>query len=174
MQKLESLYLFKQYNTQKEWEVAHAGKKCPAFNPLLRPKFWEDIAAMAGGEDYIIYPRVIAMTDKSPDCAAMDASKKPYFKKLLLPATEAAIVNIPPDPLPAGQVIRNAWQVPCAELPVGSVLALSESFAQGGVLGVIVKDPNEKPTQAIAFTQYHEDLMEAIARKVGVSEEVIK
>ncbi len=142
--------------------AAHPGVELPVFDVSRRPKYWEDPAAAQSAEDYVIYPRVLAIQEFSPYNPAKDENGRPFLQSLILPKEVAATVNIPPE-VTQGLKLRAPYGPVCKEVPEGLELAW------GGALStsVVLVDPKAKSTKAIAFTQYHEELLEAIAKTVS-------
>lgn len=96
---ISELNLFPTFATREAYQKA-TGKPCPAWNPNLPPKSWEDPAALNSQDDFIVYERVfVTMLDSGPK-----------WKRLFLPKAQAASVNIPPK----GDGMTN---VPGADVP---------------------------------------------------------
>lgn len=166
-QSIDTLNLFPTY-TRDSWVAAHPGQALPAFNTAKAPKTWEDPAAKDAPEDFVIYT-VLATDGKDIPVALKGPDGKPYTKRMVVMKADAGTVNIPPATLPAGTKLLPAVPMPLKPVPTGLILDWSTSFASGGYWNVVVRDPNnKKAVPAIAFTSYHEGLLERIAAALGV------
>lgn len=156
---LERLAMFPRYQTREDQQKA-TGKEPPAYNPNLRPKYWEDPAAATSPKRSILYERVLVLSDSGKPLPGPDG--KPQTEPLTLPKAEAAAVNIPPEGTNIEGADAYETPMPLKPLPAGHELC----FQFGGVIAV--RNVAAWEAQREGFTADDRALQRAIAGKLGV------
>lgn len=155
------LALFKQYTTREEYE-AEFGIPPPAFDPDLRPKYWLDQSVDTSDVEADV-----------PYLVARMVGGEPRIVTTMMPAWEAAAVNIPPTQtsalIPSNPLFAAVGRAP-RELPVRALLAGEALFIGfGGLIMVSRADMAAKAEQESGkFLAADRELLAKIAAKLGV------
>lgn len=159
---LQNLYLFPCYQTREEFRAA-TGSDAPPYNPEHTPKYWFDPKARDRVSRTVVYERVLAIDAGGRAIPGKDGS--PMLEPLLLTKDEAATANIP-------STVTSEPGTGEAPLPV-PLRPLDEDEELFFDLFGIVTVKNKKlfpklPAQSDGFTQQDRQLLQAIARVVGI------
>lgn len=160
---LDSLYLFRQFQTREEYEQA-TGKPCPPWTTTKPPKSWFDPSAASNSRRNIVYENVVAYAANGSPLKGPDGN--PVLESMVLSRDEAATVNIPPK----GPGVSNipGADVPPVPVPIRALEKNEELyFGMGG--GVFVRNLDYQGKVEVGFTNDDRALLKAIAGKLGVA-----
>lgn len=161
---IDKLYLFPYYPTPADYEKA-TGKPCPPWNPTLRQKHWEDPSAENTGDDFAVYPIVLATDMKVTGVASRGPDGQPYTRKMVIPYEAAVTVNIPLfGSLPTDKATLPEYPCPMRPLESNEQLFFEPVM---GTPAVKNTDLYVSPLEN-SFTSDDRALLRAIAKKLGV------
>jgi hypothetical protein len=160
---IETLFLFPYYSTREQYEAA-TGKPAPAWDPARPPKYWLDPNALDAPRRTVVYDSALAINESGH--IMRDSQDLPQLDVLVLPREIAASVNIPPKG-PGAANIPGADQ-PEVQMPLRALRSHEELFFRFGNT-IAVRDKNLYPQTQVGFLHSDRELLQAIARKLGVS-----
>ena len=160
---LDSLYVFRIYQTREEYEQA-TGRPCPPWTPAKPPKLWFDAAAASNPRRNVVYDNVVAYAANGSPAKGPDG--KPMIESLVLTRDEASTVNIPPKG-PGYSNIPGA-DVPSVPVPIRALEKNEELFFGFGG-GVFVRNLDHQGQVEVGFSNDDRALLKAIAGKLGVA-----
>jgi hypothetical protein len=161
---IDKLFLFPYYQTPEDYEKA-TGKPCPPWNPAFRQKHWEDPSAKNTGDDFVLYPIVLATDMKVTGAALRGPDGQPYTRQMVIPYEAAITVNIPPvGSLPSGSAVLPPYPCPMRPLEPNEQLFFEPVMATPAVKNTDLYVSNLANT----FTAADRTLLQAIAKKLGV------
>lgn len=156
---LDTLYVFDYFRTRKAFEDA-TGELCPPHDPEKPPKFWRDAAAASKPQRMQTY-NVLAVNQFGKPL--LDGAA-PFTEPLPLLKSEAASVNIPPK-VAANEPGAGLPEVPP---PLRPLEADEELVIGWGGLAIVRNKKWAPALEGAGFTSADRDLLQAIARKVGL------
>jgi hypothetical protein len=161
---IDKLYLFPYYQTPEAYQKA-TGKPCPPWNPALRQKHWEDPSAENTGDDFVVYPIVLATDMKATGAALQGPDGQPYTRQMVLPYEAAITVNIPP----VGSLPSDLAVLPPYPCPIRALESNDQLFFEPVMSTAAVKNTDlyVSPLEN-TFTSADRALLRAIAKKLGV------
>jgi len=157
---LEHLHLFPVYKTREAYHAA-TGQEPPPFDPTRPAQYWFDPEAAKSAKRVIVYDWALAIDERGQP--KRGANGKPYLEPLVLPKTEASVVNIP-----YGQTNEPTSGLPDVPVPCRALHDDEElEFGFGGI--VVVRNKNFDDQAVVGFTTGDRELLRAIARKLNVN-----
>jgi hypothetical protein len=161
---ISKLFLFPYYATPDDYTKA-TGKPCPPWDPALRQKHWEDPQAVNTGDDFVVYPVVLATDMKVTGVALHGTDGQPYTRQMVIPYDAAITINIPPNGnLPTATAVLPEYPCPMRPLESNEQLFFEPVMATPAVKNT---DLYVAPT-GNTFTAADRALLQSIAKKLGV------
>lgn len=172
---LTAALAFPVYQTRSEYKKA-TGVEAPPYDENRKIKKWFDPNALVDGLPEVIYPNNIMLT-KEKTWILRNGS--PVIRPLVLPAEEAATVNLPPEDPTGATAIQAEWiEIPCPFRDLGPdeiiVVAGQEmGFLSGKVLVIrntklFAQEMAAQVEEGGKFTAADRALLQAIAKTLGV------
>lgn len=163
------------YQSRTEY-LELTGKIPPPYDPSRKLKRWADPNALADGLPEVIYPNNIMLNAQKTWIMRNGA---PVLRPLVLPAEEAATVNLPPeDPSGRTSIQVDMEEIPCPfrNLLPGEIIVptgAESGFNSGKFLAIrdVARFDAEQAKAADEsgkFTSADRAMLRAIAEKLGV------